>query len=128
MNEKFFSLPPEKQQRILNAGFRVFSQNSYKKSPMSEIAAILFGISAFLRTGGAGLGLGLAAMFYFLNIVANLMDETAFLKYITPYGYTDGAQILTDGALCGKYLVSGAVFTLLGIAAAFAWYQRKDIG
>lgn len=39
MNEKFFSLPPEKQQRILNAGFRVFSQNSYKKSPMSEIAA-----------------------------------------------------------------------------------------
>ena len=39
MNEKFFSLPPEKQQRILNAGFRVFSQNSYKKSPTSEIAA-----------------------------------------------------------------------------------------
>ena len=93
-----------------------------------EIAAILFGLSAFLRSGGAGLGLGIGAMFYFLNIVANLMDETAFLKYFTPYGYTDGAQILTDGALCGKYLVSGAVFTLLGIAAAFTWYRRKDIG
>ena len=39
MNEKFFHLPEEKQQRILNAGFRVFSQNSYKRSPMSEIAA-----------------------------------------------------------------------------------------
>ena len=38
MNEKFFSLPEEKQQKIMNAGFRVFSQNSYKKSPMSEIA------------------------------------------------------------------------------------------
>ena len=38
MNEKFFSLPIEKQEKILNAGFRVFSQNSYKKSPMSEIA------------------------------------------------------------------------------------------
>ena len=38
MNEKFFALPEEKQQRILNAGYRVFSQNSYKKSPMSEIA------------------------------------------------------------------------------------------
>lgn len=38
MNEKFFSLPAEKQQAILNAGYRVFSQNSYKKSPMSEIA------------------------------------------------------------------------------------------
>ena len=38
MNEKFFSLPQEKQQAILNAGYRVFSQNSYKNSPMSEIA------------------------------------------------------------------------------------------
>ncbi len=38
MNPKFFSLPAEKQQAILNAGFHVFSQNTYKKSPMSEIA------------------------------------------------------------------------------------------
>lgn len=38
MNDKFFSLPIEKQEAIVNAGFRVFSQNSYKKSPMSEIA------------------------------------------------------------------------------------------
>lgn len=38
MNEKFFSLPAEKQTAILNAGYRVFSQNTYKKSPMQEIA------------------------------------------------------------------------------------------
>lgn len=38
MNERFFSLPEEKQQAIINAGYRVFSQNSYKNSPMSEIA------------------------------------------------------------------------------------------
>ncbi len=39
MNEKFFELPEEKQNQILQAGWRVFSRNSYKKSPMSEIAA-----------------------------------------------------------------------------------------
>lgn len=38
MNEKFFALPEEKQQAIINAGYRVFSRNSYKNSPMSEIA------------------------------------------------------------------------------------------
>lgn len=38
INEKFFELPIEKQERIINAGFKVFSQNSYKKSPVSEIA------------------------------------------------------------------------------------------
>ncbi len=38
MNERFYSLPKEKQQAIINAGYRVFSRNSYKNSPMSEIA------------------------------------------------------------------------------------------
>lgn len=38
MNERFFSLPEERQQAIINAGYRVFSRNSYKNSPMSEIA------------------------------------------------------------------------------------------
>ncbi len=38
MNPKFYTLPQEKQRAILNAGFHVFSQNTYKKSPMSEIA------------------------------------------------------------------------------------------
>lgn len=38
MNNKFYNLPKEKQNAIINAGCRVFSENSYKKSPMSEIA------------------------------------------------------------------------------------------
>ena len=33
-----FALPEEKRQAIINAGYRVFSENSYKNSPMSEIA------------------------------------------------------------------------------------------
>ncbi len=39
MNETFFSLPKERQQAILNAGYRVFSQNTYKKTPVGEVAA-----------------------------------------------------------------------------------------
>ncbi|MBO5525965.1 MAG: helix-turn-helix transcriptional regulator [Clostridia bacterium] len=38
MNEKFFRLPKEKQQRIIDAGFYVFSQTPYRQSPMREIA------------------------------------------------------------------------------------------
>ena len=39
MNDSFFQLPDNKRNAIINAGFRVFSQYTYKKSPMSEIAA-----------------------------------------------------------------------------------------
>lgn len=38
MNDKFFKLPLEKQRRIINTAYKVFSENSYKKAPMSEIA------------------------------------------------------------------------------------------
>lgn len=38
MNDKFFQLPSEKQQRIINAAYKVFCENSYKKAPMLEIA------------------------------------------------------------------------------------------
>lgn len=38
MNPKFFQLPEEKQQQIINAAYKVFAGNSYKKAPMPEIA------------------------------------------------------------------------------------------
>ena len=38
MNDRFYALPEDKQKRIINAGFRVFSGSSYKKSPVQEIA------------------------------------------------------------------------------------------
>ncbi|MGM9974313.1 MAG: ABC transporter permease subunit, partial [Clostridiaceae bacterium] len=43
-----------------------------------EFAGICFGISAFLRRGGLGIGLGIAAMMYFLNIIANISDSAEF--------------------------------------------------
>lgn len=38
MNDKFFQLPKEKQQKIVNAAYQVFAKNEYKRAPMSEIA------------------------------------------------------------------------------------------
>ncbi|BFK80861.1 hypothetical protein I3900191A7_10060 [Clostridium baratii] len=39
MNKKFFNLFEEKQKAIIDAGYRVFSENKYNKSPISEISA-----------------------------------------------------------------------------------------
>lgn len=92
-----------------------------------ELAAVTFGISAALRRGGAGLGLGIAALCYFLNLAANLTEKARFLKYITPFGYTDGAQIVADGALHAGYLAAGMAYGAAGIAFAFLYYTKKDI-
>lgn len=92
-----------------------------------EIAAICFGISAFIGKGSTGFGLGIAAAFYFLNIISNLTESAEVLKYITPFGYTDSADIIADGQIEIKYLTAGILFTIVGIAAAFWKYGRKDI-
>ncbi|MCI8730734.1 MAG: ABC transporter permease subunit [Lachnospiraceae bacterium] len=92
-----------------------------------ETASICFGMSAFISQGGLGIGLGMAALFYFLNIIANLTEQAEFLKYITPFGYTEGADIIAKGSIDVKYLSVGLVLTAVGIAAAFYWYCRKDI-
>ena len=130
MNEKFSALPKEKQQAILRAGYRVFSQNSYKKSPMQEIAeeaGICFGVSAFLWRGELSIGMGIAILLYFLGIVANLSEGAAFLRVITPFGYTEGADILANGSLDGGLILCGMAYTAVGILTAYRKYTGKDL-
>lgn len=92
-----------------------------------EIACICFGISAFKRKGSVGVGLGTAAVLYFLNLIANITESAEFLKYITPFGYCEGSQIVTDGILDGVKILIGAVISTAGIVAAYKKYTRKDI-
>ena len=92
-----------------------------------EIMSITFGISAFMRRGELGLGLGLVFGFYFMNILANLTEDLKFLKYATPYAYAEGSYIIPEKALDLKYLAVGLALTALGIAAAFLKYRKKDI-
>lgn len=92
-----------------------------------EIAAICFGISAFLRHGSVGIGLGTAAILYFLNLIANITDSAEFLRYITPFGYAEGTDIVTNVSLDGGLIALGLAYGAAGIAAAYVKYCRKDI-
>lgn len=92
-----------------------------------ELAGVCFGISAFLRRGSLGTGLGLAILLYFLNLVANISDSAAFLSYITPFGYTEGADIVENGCLDLPLVLLGMAFAAIGVIAAYTWYCKKDI-
>ena len=92
-----------------------------------EIAAVTFGISAFVTKGAMGMGIGLAAITYFLNIISNLSDSVKFLKYLTPFAYADGSYIVNNHALPVKYLAVGAVFAAVGVFLAYHQYEKKDI-
>ena len=92
-----------------------------------ETAGICFGISAFLRKGSTGAGLGLAAILYFVNLIANISKSARFLKYITPFGYCDGADITSAGKLDPGMVTVGMLIGAVCILAAFVKYMGKDI-
>ena len=92
-----------------------------------EIAGICFCISAFLTKSGIGIGIGIAAVMYFLNIIANISNSAKGLKYFTPFGYTEGADIINDRTLNIGYIIPGMVILAAGVIAAFWNYNRKDI-
>jgi ABC-2 type transport system permease protein len=92
-----------------------------------ELAGICFGISAFLSKNSVGIGLGIAAMMYFLNLIANIADVAAFLKYITPFGYCEGADIVSSGRLDTAMVTVGTAIGIGGILIAYLKYTKKDI-
>lgn len=92
-----------------------------------EIGAVCFGISAFISKSGLGMGLGVAALFYFLNLIANLTENVRFLKYITPFGYTEGADLVESAGIEMKYLAVGMALLAVGVVCAFYRYGKKDI-
>lgn len=92
-----------------------------------ELAGICFGISAFARRGSMGVGLGLAALMYFFNIISNIAEPAEFLKYVTPFGYCEGADVVNGAGPDAKLICIGMAITVVGIAIAFIKYTKKDI-
>lgn len=92
-----------------------------------EIAFICFGISAFLKHSAIGVGIGTAALLYFLNIAGNISDKIEFVKYITPFKYADAADVISSCSLDGKLILVGVVYALIGLILALFYYGKKDI-
>lgn len=92
-----------------------------------EIAALTFGLSAFVRHGGLALGLGISLGFYFLQILSNLTEKLEFLTYLTPYGFADATTVISEGKIELWGLLVGLCLAAIGVTVAFWQYERKDI-
>ena len=92
-----------------------------------ELSAICFGISAFVSRGSLGIGLGVAVIMYFLNLIANITEKASFLKYVTPFGYCSGADLVANGSIDPAMAAIGILIGTAGVIAAYLKYTKKDI-
>lgn len=92
-----------------------------------EIACICFGISAFIKRGSIGIGLGITLLFYFMNLVCNISDKVEFLKYITPYAYSEASNIISEAKLEVNLILIGVIVGAVGVVIGYVKYIKKDI-
>ena len=92
-----------------------------------ETAALCFGLSAVLRRSAIGLGMGLSLLFYCLNLLANITEKAGWLKYFTPFSYTESADILSEMTLNLPLILLGLLASAAAVLAGFLIYDRKDI-
>ena len=68
-----------------------------------------------------------AAASYVLNITAGLAESLAWLRFFSPYYYSDAQRVLTEGPVWqhqALLLVAAAACVALALAA----FERREIG
>ncbi|MBQ9981115.1 MAG: ABC transporter permease subunit [Oscillospiraceae bacterium] len=114
INEKF----PAKEFLLLHIAYLIMQ---------IEISCICFGISAFIKRGGIGAGLGTALVMYCINLVCNMSEKVEFLKYITPYAYCDASNIISKSELDAKLIIIGMIISVVSVITGYVKYIKKDI-
>ena len=93
-----------------------------------EIASVCFAFSACSKRSSLGLGPGVALVLYVLDIIARITDKAEFLKYITPFSFSNATDIFVNGGTIETVpLCIGICVTVISLAAAYTVYRRRDI-
>lgn len=92
-----------------------------------EIGSICFLISVLSKKRQIGGALGLAMMLYMVDLLCRVLPDLENLKYVTPYYFSNAADIFTSGEVdIGMSLISLTV-TVVSVTAAVVVYRRRDL-
>lgn len=94
----------------------------------TELASVCLALSAYSKRSSLGVGLGIALVLYVLDIVARITEQAEFLKYFTPFSYSNATDVfVNDGSVETVPLCIGLCVTVIGILTAYFIYKKRDI-
>ena len=92
-----------------------------------EIGAIAVLLSAFLKKVNVGIGLGVALLLYFTDMMARVLEQLDSCKYITPFYYANAVDVIITESINMKLLVTGIIITMVCIIVGIWHYNRRDL-
>lgn len=91
-----------------------------------ETGSVCFLLSVFCRKKQVGAALGLAILFYGMDLMCRIVPDIEKLKYITPYYFSNAADIFIKGNVDGKMAAVSVAVTVICGGAAAVFYGKKD--
>ena len=91
-----------------------------------EIGSVCFLISACGRKKQTGAALGLAILLYVADLMCRIVPDIEELKFVTPYYFSNGADIFTGGRVEGSMAGISVMVTAAAFVTAVGVCGRKD--
>ena len=93
----------------------------------------LFAINMFISTflhktkRSVGISLGIAFIFYIINVLSELSTKVKFLRYFSIYTLADVRNVISDVAINPIYVLISFGITILFIVLSYIRYNKKEL-
>ena len=71
--------------------------------------------------------MGFAVLFYLMDMMCRIVPDIEKLKYVTPYYYSNAADIFTTGTVSKRMVGIGILVTVVTAVSAAEIYKRRDL-
>lgn len=122
---------------LYECGFLILKENSVGKEFLSfmalqllmsiEIAFVCFLISACSKKNRLGTGIGLALIFYLVDLMGRVIPELKKIIFLFPYSYANASEIFSKSWDCGKGLLVGIGAMIIMIISSYLIYNKRDL-
>lgn len=92
-----------------------------------EIGSLCFLISAFTRKAAIGTGLGITLLLFAADMMCRIVPSLENLKYLTPFYFSNAADLFTSGMPDSAMLMIGAGILVCSYICALFLYEKRDL-